>query len=198
MFEVLNMQQPFWGEGRRKKTEEGGWWEEKFSLRWEIWSLVWLWMSHLSWVTLDESLTLPLGLSFFSYEMRILDSCFMGFCIFEFSTLHYHLLMFWLITRLTPLSTESISFTHEPSAGLALCQADTFLSCLFHLHPHPQARDTLQGHPRCWKNNLIPVYLSHLNVKSAHPIWIPFDPKGLRVELWYLVITGSFRAGRPS
>ena len=100
--------------------------------------------------------------------------------------------MFWVITRLTPLRTEFISFTHDPSAGLALCKADTFQSYLFHLHSHPQAHDAIQGHPQCWKNNLIPVYLSHLNVKSAHSFWSPFDHKGLEVELLYLAITGNF------
>lgn len=110
--------------------------------------------------------------------------------------MHYYLLMFWVITRLTPLRTEFISFTHDPSAGLALCKADTFQSYLFHLHSHPQAHDAIQGHPQCWKNNLIPVYLSYLNVKSAHSFWSPFDHKGLEVELLYLAITGTFRAGR--
>ena len=67
--------------------------------------------SDNSWVALDNSLTLPLGLSFFSYEMRILDLGFMGFHIFAFSILPYCLLVFSVIPRLTPLRTESVSFT---------------------------------------------------------------------------------------
>ena len=156
---------------------------------WEAWPLV----------TLHESIILS-GLGWVFYAPSEPQFLHLWNAILDYLwvlvSLHYYMLRFWVITRLTPLRTEFVSFTYDPSARLALCKADTFQSSLFHLHPYPQAHDAIQGHPQCWENNLIPVHLSHLNVKSVHSIWSPFDHKGLEVELWYLVITGSFRAGR--
>lgn len=141
--------------------------------------------------------TLPLSLSFLTYEIRILSLWFMSFYIFPLSAFHYYLLCFRAITRLTPLRTETGSFIPRTVCWAGFLQT-WHLFCSLHLphpHPDPQACYAIQGHLWCWKYHLMPTYLSYLHVTSPHPIGFHLIKKAWGWNFGYLMTAGSFRAG---